>query len=56
MAKLILLSVIIAAIAIPVNASKDVNPRAGLRKTLLRMALFNFFYLFAILYLYPRFL
>lgn len=45
MKKLILLSVIIAAIALPARAARMKNARAGLRKTLIQTAIFNFIYL-----------
>lgn len=48
MKKLILLSVIIAAIAIPARAAKMKDSRKGLRKTLIQMAIFNLIYLFLI--------
>ena len=54
MAKLILLSVIFANIALPARAANIKNPRKGLRKTLLHMAVFNFIYIFSVLYLYGR--
>jgi hypothetical protein len=45
MAKLMLLSVLVASVAIPANAAKGANPRAGLKKSLVQVALFNVFYL-----------
>jgi hypothetical protein len=54
MAKLLLLSIIIATIALPVRAAKSKQPRAGLKKALLQMAIFNVFYLGGLLYLYGR--
>jgi hypothetical protein len=54
MAKLVLLSIVIAIIALPSKAAGVVSPRAGLRKALLWMAVFNVIYLFSILYVYPR--
>lgn len=48
MKKLILLSVIIAAIALPARAARTKNARLGLRKTLIHTAIFNLIYLFLI--------
>lgn len=48
MKKLILLSVIIAAIAIPARASKMKDGRAGLKKTLVQAVIFNIIYLILI--------
>jgi hypothetical protein len=46
--KLILLSVIIAAIAIPARNAKLKDSRKGLRKTLIQTAIFNVIYLILI--------
>jgi hypothetical protein len=54
MAKLLLLSVLIAPIVIPSRAANLKNPRVGLKKTLVNMAVFNAVYLFAIMYIYSR--
>jgi hypothetical protein len=54
MKKLLLLSVIIAAIVIPVRASKMKDPREGLKKTLIHAAVFNLVYLFLMLYVWHR--
>jgi hypothetical protein len=54
MKKLLLLSVIIAAIVIPVRASKMKDPREGLRKALVHTALFNLFYIFLLLFVWHR--
>jgi hypothetical protein len=56
MAKLILLSVVIAMIAIPVMTSRMKGSRRGLQWTLILILLFNLFYLFAVRFIYPRFL
>jgi hypothetical protein len=55
MSKLILLSIIIAMIAIPVRAARERDPRKGLRKTIIQMLLYEAFYLLALRYLYGRF-
>jgi hypothetical protein len=54
MAKLLLLSIVIAIIALPAKASGVASPRAGLRKALIWMAVFNIVYLFSVMYVYPR--
>jgi hypothetical protein len=54
MKKLILLSVIIAAIAIPARNSKAKNAQVGLKKTLIHTIAFNLIYLFLILYVWHR--
>jgi hypothetical protein len=48
MSKGILLSVIIAMIAIPVWAARAKNPRAGLKKAILFTIAFNVFYMLAL--------
>jgi hypothetical protein len=55
MSKLILVSVLLATIALPALAARDANPRKGLLRTLTYMALFYAFYLFGLLFLYGRF-
>ena len=54
MSKLLLLSIIFATIAIPARAARAKNPRLGLRKTLIGLAVFNLFYLFGLVFLYGR--
>jgi len=55
-AKLLLLSVVIALIVVPLLAGRDRNPRRGLHKTLLFMLVFNVLYLLAVRFIYPRLL
>jgi hypothetical protein len=45
MKKLILLSVIIASITFPARAARAKSGKAGLRKALIQVAIFNFIYL-----------
>jgi hypothetical protein len=52
--KLILLSVIIAAIAIPARAARAKDGRAGFKKTLVHSAIFNFIYLILITLVWYR--
>jgi hypothetical protein len=54
MAKLILISSIIAIIAIPLAASRAKSGHRGLRWTIVGILLFNLFYLFAVRYIYPH--
>jgi hypothetical protein len=52
-AKLLLVSVIIAMIAVPILAARDESAVRGLRKTLLLIFVFNILYLLAVRFLYP---
>ena len=54
MAKVLLISTVIAIVAIPVMASRAKNSTRGLRWTIVGILLFNLFYLFAIRYIYPK--
>ncbi len=54
MTKLLLISILIAPIVLPARAATAKNARAGLKKTLVQMAIFNVFYLFSLLFLYGR--
>ena len=54
MAKLLLLSVIIAMIAIPVLTARDRNPSRGFKKTMYLVLIFNLFYWLAVRFVYPR--
>jgi len=55
-AKLLLVSIMIMSIVIPARAAAAKDPRRGLKKALVQMALFNLFYALAVTYLYPRLL
>jgi hypothetical protein len=55
MSKLILVSLLLATIALPAVAARDANPRRGLRRTLVYMVLFYAFYLFGLTFLWGRF-
>ena len=50
--KLLLISVIIASLAIPLWTARDANPRRGLAKAVIVTAAFNLLYLLAVKYLY----
>jgi hypothetical protein len=55
MSKLLLLSILVATIALPARAAtKSKNPKVGLKRALVHVAIFNAFYLFGLLYLYGR--
>jgi hypothetical protein len=55
-AKLLLISIMLMSILIPARAAAEKDPRRGLKKALVAMALFNLFYALAVTYLYPRLL
>lgn len=52
--KLALLSIIIAAIVIPVRAARAKNARQGFRKVIWQTLLFNLFYVFVLVFLWGR--
>ncbi len=54
MMKLILLSFMIATMALPARAAREKSPKKGLRRAMISMAVFNAFYLFALLFIYGR--
>jgi hypothetical protein len=54
MAKLILLSIVIATIALPARAANLPNPQKGLRKLVIWMLCFELFYVFALMFLFGR--
>jgi len=54
MAKLLLLSTVLVSIMLPILAARDANPRRGLRRCVQGMVLYNLFYVFAVLEIYPR--
>lgn len=54
MQKFLLVSIVLAHIALPLWAARDRDARRGLKKTLLSMLLFDAAYLAAILFIYPR--
>jgi hypothetical protein len=54
MSKILLLSILIGPIAIPARLAKLKNPRLGLRKTLIQMAIFHAVYLFSLMYIYSH--
>jgi len=54
MSKTMLVSVLIASIMIPFAASKDKDPQLGLRKVVMRSALFMLTYCVLLRFVYPR--
>jgi hypothetical protein len=48
MSKVILLSAVLAIVALPVIAAKSKNPKAGLKKALIYLVVFNVCYLLAL--------
>jgi uncharacterized membrane protein YidH (DUF202 family) len=54
MSKLILLSVLVAMVALPAWAAREKNPRRALKRAVLLMVAFNLAYAFAVLVLVPR--
>lgn len=56
MDKLLLMSVIFVTVLLPRWTSRVQSPQRGVRQTLKLMLLFNFIYMLAILYWWPRLL
>jgi hypothetical protein len=54
MQKLLLISILVATIAIPVQMSTEKTRAQGVKRTVKWMVGFCVFYLFALMYLYPR--
>ncbi len=54
MHKLLLMSVLLASILIPVFGAREAQPRRGLERTIVRLLIFNFVYLLAVVFVYPR--
>ncbi len=52
--KLVLMSVIFAAIFIPARAARIKNAEAGLKKALVQMAIYNLVYVFLLIYVVGR--
>jgi hypothetical protein len=55
-AKLILLSILLMSILIPARAAAAKDPRKGLKRALIQMALFDLVYVLSVTYVFPRFL
>lgn len=54
MQSLLLISMLIATVAIPVRAARDPRPRRGLRRAAFQFALFNAAYVLACAFIYYR--
>lgn len=54
MAKLLLMSILIATVALPMRAARDPVPSRALRRVVVWLAAFNVFYLLGIVYVLPR--
>ena len=54
MSKLILLSILIAMVAIPTHAARNSDPQKGLRRAVVNMLVFEAFYAFSLIYLWGR--
>ncbi len=54
MAKLFLLSVMIAIVALPARAARSANPRLGFRKALIHVSVFFAFYVAGLLWVNGR--
>jgi hypothetical protein len=54
MQKLLLLSIMIMSLVLPIRASQEKERLVGMKKTIKWMALYCVFYLFGLLYIYPR--
>jgi hypothetical protein len=55
MSKFILLSLLIAMVAIPARAARDPRPHRGLKRALVQGVGYYAFYMFALMYLWGRF-
>jgi hypothetical protein len=56
MAKALLISIIVATVAIPIWAAKDKKAHKAFKKTIFYLFVFNVFYVLALRYLYHRLL
>jgi len=54
MSKLMLLSIMIAMIALPARAARTKNPRAGFKKFVVHLLVFEAIYVFCLKFLYGR--
>jgi hypothetical protein len=54
MKKALLVSVLLAAVIIPIQAAKLKNPRVGLKRMIVQVMIFNLFYVFAVLFVWGR--
>lgn len=54
MAKFLLMSVVLATVAIPAVTARDPMPRRGLRRTIVGLMAFNVLYAFLVIFVYPQ--
>jgi hypothetical protein len=54
MPTLILLSIVLAGIALPIRAARDPDPRRGLRRAAYAMFVYTCIYVVGVLYVLPR--
>jgi hypothetical protein len=54
MAKLLLLSVLIMTVALPMRYAKGKDARAGLKRTVVAMALYIWFWVFYLVYIHSK--
>jgi hypothetical protein len=54
--KLLLISILLMSIIIPVVAANDPNPRRGLKRCVIGFCLFAAFWVFSLIFIYPRLL
>jgi hypothetical protein len=54
MSKALLMSILVATIALPANLAKDPNPLRALKRTFFWMAAFEVFYVAGLVFLNPK--
>jgi hypothetical protein len=54
MASGLLFSIFLGTLAIPIMAAREASARGGLRKTVRNILIFEFFWVLAVAYEYPR--
>lgn len=54
MRALLLMSILVATVAIPIRAARDADPRRGLRRAVRSMVVFSVLYALACAYVYGR--
>ena len=54
MSKLVLMSVVLALVALPILAARDPLPQRGLKRALVSVVAFNIFFVFLVRFVVPR--
>jgi hypothetical protein len=54
MSKALLMSILVATIALPANLAKDPQPLRAFKRTLFWMAVFEVLYVLGLVFVYPR--